>query len=142
MLWTKAFHIVFMTSWFAGLFYLPRIFVNLAMAAPESVAEYERLLLMARKLYRFMTLLAVPALVLGLVLWLYYGIGRGPGNGWMHAKLLIVLGLIGYHWVCGRMLKRFERHEQGRSHVWYRWFNELPVLLLVATVILVVVKPF
>lgn len=142
MLWTKAFHIVFMTSWFAGLFYLPRIFVNLAMTAPESVAEYQRLLLMARKLYRFMTLLAVPAIALGLVLWLYYGIGRGPGNGWMHAKLLIVLVLIGYHGVCGRMLKRFERHEQGRSHVWYRWFNELPVLLLVAAVILVVVKPF
>lgn len=142
MLWTKAFHIVFMTSWFAGLFYLPRIFVNLAMAAPESVAEYERLLLMARKLYRFMTLLAVPAVVLGLVLWLYYGIGLAPGNGWMHAKLLIVLVLIGYHGVCGSMLKRFERHEQGRSHVWYRWFNELPVLLLVAAVILVVVKPF
>lgn len=142
MLWIKAFHIVFMTSWFAGLFYLPRIFVNLAMVAPESVAEYERLLLMARKLYRFMTLLAVPAIALGLVLWLYYGIGLAPGNGWMHAKLLIVLVLIGYHAVCGNMLKRFERREQGHSHVWYRWFNELPVLLLVATVILVVVKPF
>jgi putative membrane protein len=92
MLWIKAFHIVFVASWFAGLFYLPRIFVNLAMVAPDSVAERERLLLMARKLLRFTTMLAVPALALGLWLWLGYGIGlQGPGNGWMHAKLTIVL---------------------------------------------------
>ena len=99
MLWVKSLHIVFVASWFAGLFYLPRIFVNLAMVPAESLAERERLLLMARKLYRFMTILAVPALVLGLLLWLYYGIGRGPGNGWMHGKLLIVLLLLGYHTV-------------------------------------------
>ena len=107
MLWVKSFHIVFVASWFAGLFYLPRIFVNLAMVAPGSSAERERLLLMARKLMRFMTLLAVPALVLGLWLWLGYGIGRGPGNGWMHAKLLIVVLLLGYHHACGRILRRF-----------------------------------
>ena len=81
MLWVKAFHIVFVASWFAGLFYLPRIFVNLAMVAPDSVAERERLLLMARKLLRFTTVLALPSLALGLWLWLGYGIGRGPGNG-------------------------------------------------------------
>ncbi len=87
MLWIKAFHIVFVASWFAGLFYLPRIFVNLAMVEAGSLAEEERLLLMARKLMRFTTLLMVPAVVLGLVLWLYYGIGlTGPGNAWMHAK--------------------------------------------------------
>ena len=91
MLWVKAFHIVFVASWFAGLFYLPRIFVNLAMVAPGSVAERERLLLMARKLLRFTTLLAVPALALGLWLFLGYGIGRGPGSGWMHAKLAVVV---------------------------------------------------
>ena len=131
-----------MASWFAGLFYLPRIFVNLAMVAPGSSAERERLLLMARKLMRFMTLLAVPALVLGLWLWLGYGIGRGPGNGWMHAKLLIVVLLLGYHHACGRILRRFERDENQRTHVWYRWFNEIPVLMMIVAVVLVVVKPF
>lgn len=142
MLWVKSFHIVFVASWFAGLFYLPRIFVNLAMVPPESVAERERLLVMARKLLRFSTLLAVPALGLGLWLWLGYGIGMGPGNGWMHAKLLIVALVIGYHHVCARMLKRFVAGQERRSHVWYRWFNEAPVLMLVAAVVLVVVKPF
>lgn len=142
MLWIKALHIVFVISWFAGLFYLPRIFVNLAMVPAGSDAERERLLLMGRKLYRFMTLLAVPALAFGLVLWLHYGIGRGPGNGWLDAKLVLVLVLIAYHGLCGRLLQRFERAQQVRGHVWFRWFNELPVLLLLAVVVLVVVKPF
>ena len=97
MLWVKSLHIVFIASWFAGLFYLPRIFVNLAMVPPESVAERERLVLMARKLMRFTTILAVPALAFGLWLYLGYGIGRGPGNGWMHAKLAVVVLVIGYH---------------------------------------------
>ncbi len=142
MLWIKALHIVFIASWFAGLFYLPRIFVNLAMVPPGSVAERTRLLLMARKLYRFMTMLAVPALVLGLWLWLGYGIGLGPGNGWMHAKLAIVVALIVYHGWCGRLLQRFERGAPTRGHVWFRWFNEGPVLMMLAAVVLVVVKPF
>jgi putative membrane protein len=142
MLWVKSFHIVFVASWFAGLFYLPRIFVNLAMVPPESVAERERLLLMARKLLRFTTILAVPALGLGLWLWWGYGIGRGPGNGWMHAKLALVLLALGYHHACAHLLRRFVQGSQRRSHVWYRWFNEAPVILLVAIVVLVVVKPF
>ncbi|RZJ08034.1 MAG: CopD family protein [Haliea sp.] len=142
MLWVKAFHIVFVASWFAGLFYLPRIFVNLAMVPPGSLAERERLLLMARKLLRFTTLLAVPALALGLWLWLGYGIGRGPGNGWMHAKLGVVVLALAYHYGCVRLLRAFEAGHNVRSHRWYRWFNELPVLLLVAAVVLVVVKPF
>ena len=142
MLWIKALHIVFIASWFAGLFYLPRIFVNLAVVSPGSVAERERLLLMARKLYRFMTLLAVPALVFGLILWLYYGIGRGPGQGWMHAKLAIVLALIAYHHACGVILRKFTDNQMQRSHIWFRWFNEVPVLMMLAAVILVVVKPF
>ena len=142
MLWVKAFHIVFVASWFAGLFYLPRIFVNLAMVPEDSAAEHARLLLMARKLLRFMTLLAVPALALGLWLWLYYGIGLGPGNGWMHAKLALVLLVMGYHHACSVILKKFESRTMGRGHVWFRWFNEMPVLMLVAVVILVVVKPF
>lgn len=142
MLWVKSFHIVFVASWFAGLFYLPRIFVNLAMVPPESVAERERLLLMARKLLRFTTILAVPALALGLWLWLGYGIGRGTGSGWMHAKLAAVILILGYHHACGRLLQRFVQGTQRHTHVWYRWFNEVPVILLVAVVVLVVVKPF
>jgi putative membrane protein len=129
-------------SWFAGLFYLPRIFVNLSLVPPESVAERARLLLMARKLLRFTSLLAVPALALGLWLWMGYGIGRGPDNGWMHAKLAIVVLVLGYHHACGVLLRRFESGVRQRDHVWYRWFNEVPVLLLVAAVVLVVVKPF
>ncbi|MFZ6847053.1 CopD family protein [Undibacterium sp. RuRC25W] len=140
MLWIKAFHILFVTSWFAGLFYLPRILVNLAME--NDAATTERLLLMARKLYRFMTILAVPALALGLYLWLVVGIGKGPGNGWMHAKLTCVILLIGYHHACGSLLKKFEQGVNKRSHVWFRWFNEVPVLLLLIVLIMVVVKPF
>ncbi|WP_354686931.1 CopD family protein [Cupriavidus necator] len=140
MLWVKALHIVFVVSWFAGLFYLPRIFVNLAMET--DAASTQRLLLMARKLFRFMTMLAVPALVFGLWLYLGYGIGRGAGQGWMHAKLALVLVLIGYHHGCGVLLRKFEAGRNARSHRFYRWFNELPVLVLLAVVILVVVKPF
>ncbi|MBC3861446.1 CopD family protein [Undibacterium jejuense] len=140
MLWIKAFHILFVISWFAGLFYLPRIFVNLAME--NDVATTERLLLMARKLYRFMTVLAIPALALGLYLWLVIGIGKGPGNGWMHAKLTCVLLLIGYHHACGSLLKKFEKGMNQRSHFWFRWFNEVPVILLLIVLIMVVVKPF
>jgi putative membrane protein len=140
MLWVKAFHIVFVASWFAGLFYLPRIFVNLAMVPPGSSAERERLLLMARKLLRFTTLLAVPALGLGLWLWLGWGIGRG--SGWLHAKLAVVLLVIGYHHACAVLLRKLAADESRRGHVWFRWFNEVPVLLLVAAVVLAVVKPF
>jgi putative membrane protein len=141
-LWVKTAHIVFVTSWFAGLFYLPRIFVNLAMVSKESLAERERLILMARRLYRFMLPLAVLALATGLWLWLGEGIGRGPGNGWLHAKLTVVVLLVGYHHACGRLLRRFELGHNRHSHRWYRWFNEAPVLMLVAVVALVVVKPF
>ena len=141
-LWIKTAHIVFVTSWFAGLFYLPRIFVNLAMVPPQSTAEKARLLLMARKLYRFMLPLAGLALASGLWMWLGYGVGRGADSGWMHAKLAIVLLLVGYHHGCGRLLRGFELDRNRRSHRWYRLFNEAPVLLLVAVVALVVVKPF
>ena len=140
MLWVKTFHIVFVTSWFAGLFYLPRIFVNLAEESDN--AALQRLLGMARRLYRFMTLLAVPAILLGLWLYIGYGIGMGPGNGWMHAKLQLVVFLIGYHHACGVMLRKFEQGRNKRPHTFYRWFNEIPVLLLVLVVALVVIKPF
>ena len=138
MLWVKAFHIVFVASWFAGLFYLPRIFVNLAMVTPGSVAERERLLLMARKLLRFTTLLAVPALGLGLWLWL----GWGFKGGWLHAKLAVVLLVIGYHHSCAVLLRKLGDNTCHKSHRWFRYYTEVPVLLLIAAVILVVVKPF
>ena len=136
MLWIKALHIVFVASWFAGLFYLPRIFVNLAMETDQAATA--RLLLMARKLYRFSMYLSVPAVLLGVWLWLGYGFK----GGWLHAKLLLVILAIGYNHACGSLLKKFEKGVNVRSHVWYRWFNEVPVVLLLAIVILVVVKPF
>jgi putative membrane protein len=142
MLWIKAFHIVFVASWFAGLFYLPRIFVNLALVPDDSTAERARLLLMARKLLRFTTLLSVPAVALGVWLWWGIGIGWGPGNAWMHAKLAVVVLVVGYHHACGGLLKKFEANVNTHSHVWYRWFNEAPVVMMVAVVIFVVVKPF
>jgi putative membrane protein len=138
MLWVKAFHIIFVASWFAGLFYLPRIFVNLA--ADDNLATRERLIAMARRLYRFTAIPAVLALAFGLWLWLGYGMGWG--SGWMVAKLAVVVLIVGYHHGCGRLLRKFEQGRNTRSHVWYRWFNEVPVLLLVAAVILVVLKPF
>jgi putative membrane protein len=138
MLWIKAFHIVFIASWFAGLFYLPRIFVNLAMETDKAATA--RLLLMARKLYRFTMFLSVPAVLLGVGLWLgWREIFQG---GWLHAKLALVVLAIGYNHACGSLLKKFEKGVNTRSHVWFRWFNEVPVVLLLAIVILVVVKPF
>jgi putative membrane protein len=138
MLWIKALHIVLVASWFAGLFYLPRIFVNLAMETDP--AAISRLLLMARKLFRFMTVIAVPALLCGL--WLLLVAGIGMGQGWMHAKLGIVVLIILYHAYCGRLLRTFQRGENTRSDRWYRFFNELPVLGLLGATLLVVVKPF
>ena len=142
MLWVKALHIIFVTSWFAGLFYLPRLFVNLAAVPADSHAERERLLVMARRLYRFAGLLMLPALALGLVLWLHYGIGRGPGQGWLHAKLALVLVAIGYHHGCGLLLRKFEQFANRRSERWLRVYNEAAVLVFAAIVVLVVVKPF
>jgi putative membrane protein len=135
MLWVKAFHIIFVTSWFAGLFYLPRIFVNHAMET--NPAAIERLIKMEEKLYRFMLPLAILALGFGLWLWMGYGIS----GKWMHPKLTLVLGLIAYHLYCGKILRDFKAAKNHRSHIWYRWFNEVPVLVLTAIVILVVVKP-
>lgn len=136
-LWIKTLHIVLIASWFAGLFYLPRIFVNLAMETEP--AAINRLLLMSKKLYRFMTILMIPALALGLILWLYYGMGQQ--TLWMHLKLIIVLLLVGYHHMCKRLLTQFEHGENKRSHIWYRWFNEVPVVGMLIAVALVVIKP-
>jgi putative membrane protein len=138
MLWLKAFHIFFVVSWFAGLFYLPRLYVNLAMVPADGTAERERLLLMSRKLYKFVTPIGVLAVITGL--WLWFGFGFT--GGWLHAKTTLVAGLVGYHLYCGKLLKTFVAGQNARSHVWYRFFNEVPVLVLLAVCILVVVKPF
>lgn len=138
MLWLKALHIVMITSWFAGLFYLPRIFVNLAQETDPNAQI--RLQGMAHRLYRFMTPLAVIALSLGL--WLMFVYKIGLNQGWMHVKLLLVAGLVIYHLYCGKVLKRFLNNQNQRSHIYYRWFNEIPVVLLLIIVILVVVRPF
>ncbi len=139
-LWVKAFHIVFVASWFAALFYLPRLFLNLAMVEVSSHAERERLILMAHKLYRFANLLMVVALALGL--WLWLGFGRGAGQGWLYVKLVLVMLAIAYQHVCRAHLRRFEQMASRHSERWYRVFNEVAVLLFAAIVVLAVVKPF
>jgi protoporphyrinogen IX oxidase len=134
----KALHISFVVSWFAGLFYLPRIFVNLAMVPEGSDAENSRLLLMAHKLYRFMTPLGILAVGLGLLLWF----GYDYKGAWLHIKTTLVVGLIAYHLYCGRLLRQFVNQQNARNHVWFRFFNEVPVLVLFAVIFLVVLKPF
>jgi putative membrane protein len=134
----KTMHIILVVSWFAGLFYLPRLFVNLAMVPADSTAERERLLLMAGKLYRFMTPLGYLALLSGLWLWL----GVGISGAWMHAKLVLVLGLVAYNFYCKKVLLDFQNGRNTRSHIWFRWFNEAPTLVLFVVTYLVVLKPF
>ena len=139
-LWLKALHIIAVVCWFAGLFYLPRLFVYHAMS--EDSTSRERFCVMERKLYRgIMNPSMIATLLLGFGL-----IATNPGyyfsQGWMHAKLALVLLLVGYHHACCAQLKRFARDENTRGHVFYRWFNEVPVLFLLGIVILVVVRPF
>jgi putative membrane protein len=136
MLWLKAFHIIVVVSWFAGLFYLPRIFVNHAMATEP--AEIARLKLMEHKLYRFVTPISWLVLASGLGLWF----GFGFAGGWLYTKVALVLFLFAYHGYCGKLVKMFAADQNTRSHIFYRWFNEVPVLLLIAVVILVTVKPY
>ena len=136
MLLVKALHIVFMVTWFAGLFYLPRLFVYHALSS--DAIGVERFKVMERKLYYgIMTPGAVLTIVFGTWLWLGYGIG----GAWLHAKLALVALLVGYHLYCGKLLRDFKQDRNRHGHVWYRWFNELPVVLLIAIVLLVVLKP-
>lgn len=135
-LYLKTLHIIFVISWFAGLFYLPRLFVNHAMVTDATTQT--QLSLMERKLYRFMTLLGVLAIGFGIWLWLGYGVT----GGWLHAKLLLVLGLVVFHGYCGKLVKDFAAGINSRSHKWYRLFNEIPTLTMFVVVFLVVVKPF
>jgi putative membrane protein len=139
MLWIKSLHIVFVASWFAVLFYLPRIFVNLAQVEVGSSAEYQRLIGMAERLSRFGFILLIPALGFGVWLWLGYGIGAG--QAWLHAKLAVVLLALGYQHACMAILRKFKAGVNTRRHQWFRWFNEVPVLLMLIAVVLVVVKP-
>jgi putative membrane protein len=137
MLWIKALHIVFMVTWFAGLFYLPRLFVYHAMS--EDRPSLERFKVMERKLFwGIMTPGGVLTAVTGTWLWL----GWGFAGGWLHAKLALVALLVVYHVWCGKLMIDFRNERSTKSHVWFRWFNELPTLILFGVVILVVVKPF
>jgi len=138
MLWLKAFHIVFVVTWFAGLFYLPRLFVYHAMA--EDKISLERFKVMERKLYFG---IMMPAMVITLVLGSWLWLGYGFSGGWLHAKVTLVLGLVFYQLYLGKLMVEF-RHDRNRhSHVFYRWLNEIPALpFLIAIVLLVVLKPF
>ena len=140
MIWVKAFHLIFMVAWFAGIFYLPRIFVNLAMNDNPEVQAH--LKIMAQKLYRFITPWMVLTLFFGFWLLFSYGTQAFGSTWWLKIKLLLVVALVAYHFYCGKVLKTFLAGQNKRSHVWYRWFNELPVAVLFAIIILAVVKPF
>ena len=136
MLWIKSLHIIFMVTWFAGLFYLPRLFVYHTMS--DDRPSIERFKVMERKLfYGIMTPGAVLTIVFGVWLWLSYGFS----GGWLHAKLALVAVLVVYHLYCGKLLADFKHDRNQHGHVYYRWFNEIPVVILIAVVILVVVKP-
>ena len=137
MLWVKALHIIFMVTWFAGLFYLPRLFVYHALT--EDRVSLERFSVMERKLFwGIMTPGGVLTIVFGLWLWLAWGFS----GGWLHAKLALTALLVVYHVWCGKLMLDFRAGRNRKSHVWFRWFNEAPTLVLFAVVILVVVKPF
>jgi len=136
MLWIKSLHIIFMVTWFAGLFYLPRLFVYHAMS--DDLPSIERFKIMERKLYYgIMTPGAVLTIIFGMWLWLGYGIS----GSWLHAKLTLVAILVAYHFYCGKLLTDFKLDRNRHGHIYYRWFNEVPVVILIAVVILVVVKP-
>ena len=140
MIWVKAFHVIFMVAWFAGLFYLPRLFVNHAMAEEEAVKQ--RLTVMEGKLYRFITPWMLLTLVFGFWLLFEYAWSAYAHMLWLHLKIVLVALLVVYHFYCGKLVRDFAQGKNRHSHVWYRWFNELPVLVLFSAVILAVVKPF
>lgn len=135
-LWYKVLHIVLFSSWFAGLFYLPRIYVNLARQERGS-ESYTLLLGMAKRLLRFMTIIAVANLIFGTLLITIIGLN----HGWLHIKLLFVFFVFVYHYSCYVIYKRFENESNTREHVFYRWYNEIPVFLMLIIVYLVIFKP-
>ncbi|WP_455199078.1 protoporphyrinogen oxidase HemJ [Kaarinaea lacus] len=140
MLWVKSFHVIFMTTWFAGLFYLPRLFVYHAMSEDE--ISNERFKVMERKLfYGIMTPGGILTIIFGLVMLHGYAWDAFSNSIWLHTKLALVMVLVIYHIYCGKLLNDFKKDRNQKSHVYYRWFNEFPVLLLIAIVILVIVRP-
>lgn len=142
MLWVKSFHIIAMVAWFAGLFYLPRLFVYHALSMDDNAGR-DRFKVMERKLYRgIMTPAAIVTIGLGIWMLAVYAWRAYADMGWLHAKLALVLVLVSYHLYCGRCLGAFARDECPHGHVFFRWFNEIPVLLLTAVVCLVTVRPF
>jgi putative membrane protein len=140
MIWIKALHIIFMVTWFAGLFYLPRLFVYHADCHDET--GHQRFLIMERKLFAIMTIGAVLTAVFGTWLLVDYAWTAYSHSGWLMTKLVLVGLLIFYHGYCLRVMRDFRRGTNRRSHVYYRWFNEVPALLLIAIVLLAVAKPF
>ena len=140
MLWVKAFHVIFMVTWFAGLFYLPRLFVY--HAETNDLIGNERFKVMERKLFAIMTIGAVITAVLGLWMMFDYAWTAYSSSGWLHAKLLLVVLLIAYHIACWKIVKTFREDRNTRSHKYYRLFNEIPVLGLIGIIILVIVRPF
>jgi putative membrane protein len=141
MVWVKAVHIIFMVTWFAGLFYLPRLFVYHAMTNDQ--ISIDRFKVMERKLfYGIMTPGAIITIALGLWMIFDYAWEAYKNTGWLHAKLVLVAILIAYHVYCGKLLADFKYDRNRHGHVFYRWLNEFPVLILVAVTLLAVVKPF
>ncbi len=135
----KSFHIMAMVTWFAGLFYLPRLFVYHAQCPESDTLGRERFKIMEHKLFWGIT---TPGGVLTLLSGLFMAFGLDDRGGWLYAKLALVTLLVAYHVWCGALVKTFARDRNPHDHVWYRWFNEFPVLILVPVVILVVFKPF
>jgi len=139
--WAKAWHLIAMVTWFAGIFYLPRLFVYHAMSEDET--SNARFKIMERKLYYGITM---PGMVTTLIFgfWMLYDYAWEiyGQSGWLHTKLALIAILVGYHFYCGKLVKDFKYDRNTRSHVWYRWFNEIPVIILIVIVLLAVRKPF
>ena len=140
MIWVKALHLIFMVAWFAGLFYLPRLFVNHAMTDQASL--HIQFGIMERKLYRFITPWMVLTLAFGAWLLFDYAWQAYAHTSWLKIKLSLIIILVGYHFYCGKLIRELAANPAYQTHIWFRWFNELPVFILFAVIILAVVKPF
>ncbi len=140
MLWLKAFHLIFMVAWFAGIFYLPRLFVNHAMSEDHNTHEHFKM--MERKLYRFTTPWMILTLIFGGWMLVHYAWAQFGHMWWLHIKLLLIGILVAYHLYCGKLVKNFAEDKNQRSHIWYRYFNEVPAIILFSVIPLSVLKPY
>lgn len=138
-LWLKAIHVIFMVTWFAGLFYLPRLFIYHAME--ENKASFELFKVMEKRLFGIMTIGGALTVFFGTAV-MFMNLGYFMSSGWFGLKFLFVLALLGYHFWCYRIMVAFREGRNQRSHVWYRWFNEAPAVALIVIVIMVIVRPF